>query len=189
MNSIQMGSAIFLVVSFGLGVAINIKSDPCARMPASQSPQMCRNLLGTPHGRPSFSRRQDLGLRDEYFLKGTLERRLSPIIAGRVNILVSNKFWLGSGIETKVSTITKMESRSVPEGMEVQEFSDDPELWKEAMAALEFVIETYRERRPHWTPEFLAKLRTLAIEYLKESTYINIRNNSRYLPQAPMASI
>lgn len=40
--------------------------------------------------------------------------------------------------------------------------------------ALDFVIAAYRERRPHWTLEFIKKLRKLADEYEAESTYIEI---------------
>ena len=44
------------------------------------------------------------------------------------------------------------------------------EPWIEAQRNLDFVISTYRARRPHWTPQFLEKLRAIAKEYLAEST-------------------
>lgn len=41
---------------------------------------------------------------------------------------------------------------------------------------VDFVLQIYGQRRTHWSPEFLAKLRQVAKAYLEQSVYIEVRD-------------
>jgi hypothetical protein len=71
--------------------------------------------------------------------------------------------------------VVSQKTFAAPPNMQVEASGAQSDLEVAAERALKQVIQIYRDRREKWSPEFLAKLKKTAKEYLADSTYIYIK--------------
>jgi hypothetical protein len=111
---------------------------------------------------------------DHYSMRSTERLRVSQISNGHYQSWVRDYYPVRYMEQTAI--VSRMENFKTSSNINVPVPANE-EPWKEASESLDFVIDIYRERRPHWTPEFLEKLKKTARQYLADSTYITVKED------------
>ena len=186
---------ICFIGSRHLGPAVTPISPPLSQVSfasatANEHPR-CEAIFQPPaFEKRSLARRRELGFHNQYLWSRVIEQRVGPIVNGEMDMLISRQFPLEADFGSTTAIVTGIRRRPVPADLKIS--APPPEtlrFWDQASASLDFVIDLYRERRPHWGPEFLNKLRAVAREYLHESTYITIERGTGYRSSKPLATI
>jgi hypothetical protein len=133
----------------------------------------------SPREKITQSQRDERGWK-QYGWKRVVEERVGAIANGRTSVLFQFFFPMSNGADNQTAIITGLRERKTPSGLSAPAPTPSNTHWKAAEKALDFVIATYRARRPHWTPEFLEKLKQTAREYLNESTYISVQDRGGF---------
>lgn len=106
----------------------------------------------------------------------TYERFAEPWPDGRPNYYLKLDLNTADDVGLHRFSIHSLASRNWNSHVELNETSNpqaEKDFERVILRSVDFVMDLYRRRRAHWAPEFIAKLRELAIEYKNESTYIN----------------
>lgn len=129
-------------------------------------------VLESSYHKRTWAERQALGYDTQYAFRRFYEKRVSGAMNGWYRSFFQEQYIELEGAEGTTTIVSGFRLRRAPPGLmkplpfKVEQFATLAE------RAVAFVIQVYRDRRPHWTESFLRKLDSLERNWLYQSIYI-----------------